>query len=69
MLYNKHVFSFPTSFVSLFLFVFVSGEEFPDPRMVIVGESGVGKSSIANALLGCDPLGNECLFEAGVEDG
>ena len=36
---------------------------YPDPRMVIVGQSGVGKSSIANALLGCDPQGDACLFE------
>ena len=28
-----------------------------------MGETGVGKSSLANALLGCGPLGSECLFE------
>ena len=36
----------------------LSSNAYPDPCLVVVGETGVGKSSIANALQGSD-----CLFE------
>merc|ERR1712223_85104 len=38
--------------------------ELPSPKIVIVGPTGSGKSSLANALLGCDPSGGSgsCLF-------
>ena len=35
---------------------------YPYPRIVIVGPTGAGKSSLADALLGCDPRGDGCLF-------
>ena len=36
---------------------------YPSPRIVIVGPTGAGKSSLADALLGCDPRGdNGCMF-------
>merc|ERR1719187_2157620 len=42
-----------------------SAEEYPDPRIVIVGPTGAGKSSLAEALLGCDPTDSTdvCMFE------
>ena len=52
-----------SEFLLLTSLLAASAEDYPDPRMVIVGATGAGKSSIANALLGCDPQGSGCLFE------
>jgi len=38
--------------------------EYPYPRIVIMGQSGVGKSSLSNVLAGCEPSNEEeeCFF-------
>ena len=34
----------------------------PEPRIVIFGETGVGKSSLGNVLLGADVNCEDCVF-------
>ena len=64
-------------FLCLFSSTILCQEDYPDPRVVIVGATGtikgfykraklspkgVGKSSLADALLGCDPRAGGCMF-------
>ena len=52
-------------FLSLatFSITVANDETLPAPHLVILGQTGVGKSTLANVLLGCDLDSKDCLFE------
>eukprot|EP00088_Acartia_fossae_P050380 TRINITY_DN5642_c0_g1_i2.p1 TRINITY_DN5642_c0_g1~~TRINITY_DN5642_c0_g1_i2.p1 ORF type:complete len:512 (+),score=53.27 TRINITY_DN5642_c0_g1_i2:105-1640(+) len=49
-------------------FIQANGEVQPEPRLVILGAGGIGKSTLANVLLGCSPDGQDCPFENDYEE-
>ena len=49
-------------FIILSLFPMVNLEELPEPKLVIVGQTGTGKSTLANVLLGESPDCSNCTF-------
>ena len=44
------------------------GQAAPSPRVVLVGPTGAGKSSLADALLGCDTRDHGCVYPNKVFD-
>ena len=53
----------------LLLITASKGEAYPDPAFVLIGPTGAGKSSLANAFLGWDPSNASCPFQVCEDDG
>ena len=43
-------------------FLYEEIAEFPKPHIIIIGQTGAGKSSLANTLVGGEPDCEDCLF-------
>ena len=54
---NFHIF-----LIHVIFFPYVIGNDLPEPKIVIVGQTGVGKSTLANVLLGQDVNCENCTF-------
>ena len=54
---NFHIF-----LIHVIFFPCVIGNDLPEPKIVIVGQTGVGKSTLANVLLGQDVNCESCTF-------
>ena len=58
----KHIFKCVVYILGLSQLGGCTTEDYPKPHVVVVGPTGAGKSSLADALLGCDPTDKDCVF-------
>ena len=58
----KHIFKCVVFILGLSQLGGCTTEDYPKPHVVVVGPTGAGKSSLADALLGCDPTDKDCVF-------